>query len=197
MAHDEEVLQAIAVTFELTGTQLSEAATRVFADDLSKYPKGQILGALTRCRKEVRGRLTLQDVIGRLDDGRPSPETAWSMIPRDEAVTVVMTEDMAQAWGICKPLLDERDQVAARMAFLEAYRGIVMQARDSAIPVHWFPSLGHSKEGREAPLLEAVEKGRLTASHVVGLLPYQEEPSAEVAKLIDQVAKKLTKKGEA
>jgi len=190
--HSKRVLQAIAVTCELTGTQLSEAAARVFADDLAKYPEEQVLGSLSRCRREVRSKLTLADVIGRLDDGRPTPEQAWAMIPRDEGVTVVMTEDMAQAWGIARPLLDEGDQVAARMAFLESYRSIVMQARDAGVKPKWFPSIGHDKNGREAPLLDAVRKGLLKSDQVVGLLPHREDPTNEVLQLVEHLAKQIT-----
>lgn len=191
-SHSKRVLQAIAVTCELTGTQISETAARVFADDLAKYPEEQVLASLSRCRREVRSRLTLADVIGRLDDGRPTPEQAWAMVPRDEATTVVMTEDMVQAWGTCKPLLDEGDQVAARMAFLEHYRALVIQARDASVPVKWFPSMGSDKNGCEAPLLDAVEKGRLTAKHAASLLPYTDQPSAPVAQLLEGLAKQLT-----
>ena len=100
MKASKAILQAIAVTAELTGTQLSEPAARVFAGDLAAYPEAQVLGALTRCRKEVRGRLTLQDVIGRLDDGRPGAEEAWAMLPKDEAASCVWTDEMCSAWGV-------------------------------------------------------------------------------------------------
>lgn len=103
-------------------------------------------------------------------DSRPGADEAWSMIPRDESSSVVMTEEMAEAYGIAKPLLDEGDQVAARMAFKEAYARIVdANKRDGVIP-KWFPSLGDSKEGREAALNQAVRLGRISAEHAAGLL---------------------------
>ena len=70
------LLQAIAVTAELTGTQLSEGAARVLAADVAPYPEKQVMGALVRCRKELRGRLTVADIIARLDDGRPGAVVA-------------------------------------------------------------------------------------------------------------------------
>ena len=81
-----ELLQALAVTAELTGTELSEPAARVMANDLAAYPVQQVLGALTRCRRELKGRLTVAAILERLDDGRPGPNEAWAMIPQDEAV---------------------------------------------------------------------------------------------------------------
>lgn len=167
----EVVIQALAVTCELTQTELSKAAIRVMAHDLSKFPAEQVLGALTRCRKELRGRLTTADVISRLEDGRPGPEEAWAMIPRDEAASVVWTEEMRQAWSIARPLILEGDVVPARMAFLEAYRRLCLDAREAAAAVAWTPSLGWDPMGRERTLLDAVEKKRLPHAQAAALLP--------------------------
>jgi hypothetical protein len=185
MNPSKTLLQAIAVTAELTGTQLSESAARVMAQDLAQYPEQHILGALVRCRRELTHGLTVAAVLTRIEDGRPGPEQAWAMMPRDEAQSVVWTEEMAQAWGIARPLLDEGDQVAARMAFNESYRKIVQAARDAGAPVKWTPSLGHDKSGRETALMEALRLGRLTQSHVFGLLPHLEPPAPEIAAMVE------------
>lgn len=177
MTPTKEVLQALAVTAEITGTQLSEAAARVFAMDLARYPVDQVMGALTRCRREVKGRLTVADVIGRLDDGRPTPDEAWAMIPHDESQTAVLTEEMAQAWGISR---EADDRVSARMAFLSAYRRLVQEARDDGEAVRWFPSLGTDPHGREHAIQEAVRLGRLSNSHAQKLLPPPQNAHASV-----------------
>ena len=44
------ILKAVAVTAELTGTELSEAALRVMAGDLDAHPEAAVLRALDRCR---------------------------------------------------------------------------------------------------------------------------------------------------
>lgn len=189
---NKEILQALGVVCELTGTKLSEAATRVFADDLSLYPQEQVLGALARCRKETRGRLTLADVISRLDDGRPGPEEAWAIISpalADERITVVWTDEMALASGPARAIIE--DHVAARMAFLESYRRLVQLARDDGEPVKWSQSLGYDVHARAGPLLEAVRLGRLPESHVAKLLPYRGEPAANVADKLPNFAKRL------
>ena len=173
----KELLEAIAVTAELTQTDLSKPAARVMADDLSAYPEPMVLAALTRCRREVKGRLTIADVVSRLDDGRPGPEEAWAMLPRDEAATVVWTDEMAEAMGVAQPLLNQGEFVPARMAFKEAYTKLVQKARDARLPVKWTASLGHDPAGREQVLKEAVERGRLPAAHVAGLLPYHNAPT--------------------
>lgn len=106
------------------------------------------------------------------------------MIPRDEAASVVWTEEMAQAFGVAIGLLEEGDQVAARMAFLERYRTLVQSARNAGELVHWTPSLGTDRLGREAALIAARDKGRLTHAHVAGLLPHREEQSGKVLAMI-------------
>ena len=185
------VLQALGVTCELTGTELSTVALRVFAHDLSAYPEEQVLKSLARCRKEIRGRLALADVIMRLEDGRPGPEEAWAMIPRDEALTVVWTDEMREAWAVARPLLKDGDVVPARMAFLESYRTLILKAREAGAAPRWEPSIGWDAGLRASVLMEAVEKGRLSAQHVSGLLPYRDDPPPRMAELIKNSAKAL------
>lgn len=175
---NENLLKAIAVTAELTGTELSVDAARMMAEDLSQYPEEQVLKALTKCRRELKTRMSLADVISRIDDGRPGPETAWAMIPKNESGSVVWTNEMAEAYGVAYPLINDGDMVQARMAFTEAYRDRCSKARDEGIPVKWTPSLGHDPHGREHVLMDAVEKGRLTAKHVAQLLPYRDGSAA-------------------
>ena len=98
-------------------------------------------------------------------DGHPSADEAWAMVPKDEAVSVVMTEEMLEAWGIAKSLLDLGDMIAARMAFKSAYMRLVDSNRNAGIKIKWVPSLGHDKRGREACILEAVRLGRIGTDH--------------------------------
>lgn len=170
------LLKAIAVTAELTGTTMSESAARVMVDDLTRFPEEQVLAALTRCRREIKGRLTIADVIQRLDDGRPGVEEAWAMLPKSEGSSVVWTEEMAKAFGVACPLMD--DEIAARMAFKEAYAKALNESRNAGTPVKWSASLGHDAYGRESVLLEAAQKGRLPAAHVAKLLPHLSESPA-------------------
>ena len=156
-----EIFKAVAVTAELCGRTFSSEAAAVFGSDLAAYPEAQVLKALTRCRKEVRGMLTVQDVVSRLDDGRPGAEEAWALLPQTEGQSAVWTDEMAQAFGVAVGLLDAGDKVAARMAFKETYLLLVGQARDKGVPVVWRVTLGHDINGREAVLIAAVDRGRI------------------------------------
>lgn len=179
----QELVEALGVTAELTGTELSVPAIKVMAGDLARFPLPQVLAALTRCRRELKGRLTIADVVSRLDDGRPGPEEAWALMPKGEGQTVVWTAEMAQAFGICAPLLD-RDEVAARMVFKESYSRLLSDARNIGTPAKWTPSLGHDPSGREGVLLEAVKMGRLPRESLRVLLPYIQIEQEQFSKLL-------------
>ena len=180
----KQLIEAIAVTAELCGRTFSPAAARVFVMDLEGYDEQAVIGALAKCRREVKGLLTVGDVISRLDDGRPGAEQAWAMCPKSEGDTVVWTQEMATAFGICYRLIEAGDLVQARMAFLESYRGEVSKARDKKVQPEWSASLGHDQSGRQGALMEAVEHGRLTQDQASQLCPGLPEPSPEVAKLL-------------
>ena len=169
---DKTLLSEIQATAELCGAALSKGALDVLSGDLESYQAVDLRAALKRCRREHKGRLTVEAIVSRIDDGHPGPEEAWAMMPRSESATVVWTSQMAESWGIASPLLEEGDAVAARMAFKEHYVKAVQASRDTGVPPKWRPSLGHDLGGRESVILAAVEKGRLGHEHAQTLLPH-------------------------
>lgn len=180
------LLEAIAVTCELTSTSLSEPAIRVMVESLSEYPEPQVLGAMRKCCKELKSKLTLADIFTRLDDGRPMVEEAWAMLSTvlgNEQASLVWTEEMREAYGVVAPLAD--DPIAARMAFKERYTALVSTARDRHEPVKWSASLGYDRTLREAALQEAVERKRLTQEYALKLCPSLPLVSVETMKLLD------------
>lgn len=167
-----EVTQALGITLQLIGAPpMAEPIVEAFVDALSDYPDRFVLLALRRCSRECKGRLAPQDVISRIDDGRPGPDEAWAMIPQHESGSVVWTQEMAEAYGIAAPLLREGDAIAARMAFREAYQRLVGKAREARQPARWIPSLGHDPTQRDAALVTAVERERLTVERAQALSP--------------------------
>ena len=173
-----DIEDQIAATAELCGAPLSKPALAMLSTDLGAYPEQLVGAALRRCRMEHRGRLTAEAVISRIDDGRPGPEEAWAMIPRDEHGSVVWTDEMAAAYGIAAGLIAQGEPIAARMAFLEHYRAAVAKARLGAVQPRWTPSLGWDARGREQALQEAADKGRL-GHHNPLLLQYAGQVSHE------------------
>lgn len=155
---------------ELTGTELSEPAAEMMVNELRKHPEDIAIRALQRCAREMKGRLTLADVLSRIEDGHPGAEEAFAKLPIDENMTVVWTEQMQQAYGSCSGLI-AMDMVAGRMAFREYYNRLVVEARVNNEPPNWVVSLGHDKEQRILPVQQAIEQGLLSHDDGVKLLP--------------------------
>ncbi len=183
---DRILVEAISVTAEVCGQPLSEVAAEMLACDLGDFNESAVLAALARCRMELQGPLKMPDILARLDDGRPDAEEAWAMMPQSELASVVWTEEMAQAWGNALPLLNAGDAGGARAEFRESYARAVLDARIRRKPAQWMPSLGSDVAGRERALLDAVQKGRLSAAHVEQLLPAG-VASADAAAIIAQM----------
>ena len=96
-------------------------------------------------------------------DGRPSADEAWAtaLRSRDEAATVVWTDEAARAFAIARPVLEAGDEVGARMAFRQAYDRLVDLARFERRAPAWTASLGTSKELQRLELEAALADGRL------------------------------------
>jgi hypothetical protein len=180
----ERLIEAMTVAMEITSTTLTDPAFKVMVFDLAAYPEDQVIAALRRCCRELKGRLTLADILTRIDDGRPGPEEAWALVPKDEFGSVVWTSEMRDASAAAQPHIAAGDLVAGRMAFLERYRLLVQQARDARLPVEWHFSPGMDKDGRELVLLDAAQKGRLSVGRVRELLPYHREDEGVEARLL-------------
>jgi hypothetical protein len=176
-----ELVDAITLTSEVCGQMLSRAAAEMLADDLVGFSEEDIFTALARCRLELQAPLRVAEVVLRIEDGRPSPEEAWAMVPRDEAVSVVWTEEVARAWGVALPLLENGDFLAAQAMFHDAYVRDIVDARMRRDPIQWTPSLGSDPAGRERVLRDAVAQGRLTAAHADVLLAGSGAAAAEEA----------------
>lgn len=185
MKATERIIKAITVALELTGTTLSDPAVKVMLDELATYPEADVLAAIKRCCTELRGRLTLADILDRLPNGHPGAEEAWSICSRclnDERLTVVWTDEMAQAFGVALGL--QSDVVAARMAFKEVYNANVAHARLERRSPVWRVSPGTDKDGRSLAILDAVEKGRISLTYAQAILPYHREDEGLNARLL-------------
>lgn len=142
---------------------------------LSSYEFSDVEQAFGRYLKSAEGRFSPKpaSIISIIDamrpDGRPGADEAWAMIPKDEYTSAVTSDEMMQALGVAQPLIDDGDNIAARMAFKDAYVRIVENNKRNGIKPVWTPSLGHDKEGREAAMAEAVRLGRMTAQHAISL----------------------------
>lgn len=182
----KEILQAVAVTAELTGTQLSEAAARMLINDLAGEDETELLAALTRCRRELKGRLTVGEILSRIPSGHPSPEEAWAMVHHalgDERETLVVTGPMRTAFFAADSLCD--DKIAARMTFLEVYKREIGAANRKP---QWGVIAGWDLTRRSDVVGQAVIAGKLPERVAQQYLSPPEKPSGRVLELIKGVA---------
>lgn len=132
---------AIIATAEAMGQEMNPGTAAIMAEDLSAFPVPVVRAALKACRLEVKGKLTMADILQRVQaaDGRPGKDEAWSiaLMAGDEVETVVMTSEVQQAMSAAAPILKLGDKVGARMAFMSAYERLVTAARAEAAPVTW------------------------------------------------------------
>ena len=167
----DELLKAIAVVAEVTGTELSKGALILIEKELKRYPGEVAMAALGRTARECTGRLSLAQILSRIDDGRPGADEAWTMVPMDEDTTTVWNNEICEAWDCCRDLICSGDTIAARMAFKSAYERIAQRNKNDGMAPGWTVSLGFDKNGRAEPIRKAVQLGRLPATVANNLLP--------------------------
>jgi hypothetical protein len=181
------VLQALAVTSDVTGTTFTPLGAKLIAQELSHYPENSVLVALERVRRELTGRFSLAQVIERIPGEHPGVEQAWAMVAKaltDESVTLVQTHEMARAFGVALGLPD--DLVAARMAFKAEYQQQVANARQKGISPEWFVSPGSDATARSGPVLEAVKEGKIPLEYASQFIP-EAENNPEYLRLVEQI----------
>jgi len=123
-------------------------------------------GIVTRCK---------------LLDGRPDDNEAWAVAitSQDERETVVWTSEMAEAFNLARPLLTTGDEIGARMAFKDAYKRLVDDARAANKPAEWSVSAGWDVSRRQVAVEKATIAGLLPAPQSPLALPNESELPAE------------------
>lgn len=166
-----EFTKLLAATMDVYGRQITTAFVDIFFSALGQYDLPTVREALNRhIQDSEAGRfapkpadLIRQIVTAKSSDGRPGRDEAWAIAQNalDEAKTVVVTEEILGALEIARPLIEIRDKVAARMAFIEAYDRLVAEKRAKAAPMEWQVSLGTDKHQRVAAIESAAVRGLL------------------------------------
>jgi hypothetical protein len=127
-------------------------------------------------------------------EGWLSPDQAWAIAVEslDEEKTVVWTQEISQAFGFVKALLDMNDKFSAARAFKERYAALVEQAKAQGGKPKMYASLGHNPELRQIAIAEATQAGLLTMTPkenhaLVGYITESKKPipdaSGHLAKL--------------
>ena len=185
-----EIARALAVTAEVCGSQLSEGALAIMADELNSYEFEAVTKALKIVMREHTGRLSLAAIVERIDcpNAAMSGDRAWAFAVAariwDEQITLVLPEAILQAFPLA--LWNTGDRVAARMAFKDAYPACLAESGDEV-----FISLGHDPEGRRTAIGEAVRNGVITEARATALLPEPEITDPKSHALIADLASSM------
>jgi len=172
---DTAILTLLGDVMEVYDKQLTPGAMNIWLRAFAGYPVEAISAGLSSYVQSSEGRFPPKPgpviEIMKSMDGRPTPDEAWSMIPRDESSTCIWSEEMREAWGYAQPLLEAGDQIAARKSFLSAYERSTAKARDALEPVRWSVSPGTDPSHRELAIREAVAQEKLPSVALSALPP--------------------------
>ena len=171
--------QLLKSAMAIYGKDLSADTMRAYWDALADYPIEAVEYGLTTHFTEGRFFPVPADIVGLVkkrmakESNRPGVDEAWAMALKanDESETVIWTEEMAEAFAIAHPLLEEGDKIGARMAFKDAYNRIT---DGLFLPAKWTVSLGYDKRKQAEAIESAVQLGRLSSDAAAAYLPAPE-----------------------
>lgn len=164
---DEKLAGQILRTFKICNTKLDKEDRMIAVTMLTAYPAPAVRAALNRCVLEVKHALTIAHVVERIDDGRPSLEQAWKMLPKRESESAMMTTEMQAAFGVCCDLLAVGDFLGARLAFKSEYEKLVATNKARGTAVNWTLSMGTDKAQRNEVIKNAVRKGLMPSERAM------------------------------
>lgn len=179
---EDQLVDMIMVTAEVMGHELKPAAVMMMVSDLAEYDFKALAITLTRCRKELTGKLTLKGILDLLAPagGWLTANEAWSraLPAADERRTVVWTAEARKAWFVALPMIQAGDKVGARMAFIASYEREVANAKNSGAKPQHEVSPGDDHLLRDAAISQAQSEGLLPAPATQLALPSPEEEKA-------------------
>lgn len=167
-----EFITLLVSAMAIYDKQITKPVADLFFAALGPYSLPQVREGLSNHLQDpVDGKFSPKpaDVIRQIQnaaggDGRPGKDLAWSIAMRslDDMETVVLTDEILAAREMAMPLLEIRDKVAARLAFVEAYEKQVDMARRAGKPINVIVSLGDDKARRAPAVEDAIRTGLLT-----------------------------------
>lgn len=199
--------RVLDAAYSLHSKSLTSDARALFFSAMSDFSLADVRKAFSAHIKDAqRGQYPPKpaDLIAQLrgdsaNDGRPDAEEAWAISrnANDEDETIVWTQECAAAFEKARALVENRDDVGARMAFKAAYNRLVEQARSQGSAPQWFSSNGRDRERREYVIAQAVREGKLSLSHAKTIVPgvledlREERAMLEVQKLTSKLTGRL------
>lgn len=144
----------------------TKTVVKKFWKALKQYDINVVLAAFSKYERNGTFSPKPSDILKIIaaSDGRPEAEEAWGLVVRvaDESETVVWTQEMAAAWAIAQPLMDNKGNVAARMAFKQHYERLIALSREQGTKASWEISLGYDQQRRTEAIKQAKDKGLIS-----------------------------------
>lgn len=205
----EKIADLIEITAEISGNPFKPQVIALMVEDLAEWEFNDIQAALNACRREVKGRLSLKDIIDRLPkkgDELPTADELWGQVLEyltDEFKTFVLPEMAFIALESTKSgvlnLVKSGDKTAARMAFKAAYERVSQGFNGR---VQYSVRLGTDRENQAYAIKTAYLENKITKSTALSFLPEIDEmtgllppPNPEnVAKVLQSISKALDNK---
>ena len=182
---------------ENTDTKTSKSLTKIAYELLSKYSRVELEYGITEHFRTSTYPIMPADIIGAIEAvydqrfKRIEANEAWTLIPESESDSACWTAEIAEAYFICLPLIEDGDKVSAKMAFREAYNRLADNATKKRIAVQWSVSLGHDKRKRNDAVRRALDKKLISNDIANKLLKRKGEVFNSKTKLLE--ARKLKK----
>lgn len=164
----------LETTLTMYGRECPVTAQRLWWAAMAPYAFDDVRRAFSAHLTGKRGQFAPlpADILQNLRSvsGHLSTEEAWALAleSTDEAVTVVWTDEIAQALAAARPCLEAGDKFGASKAFASAYERSLQQAAPQPV---WRVSQGYDADQRRIALESAVSAGRLKRDSVAHLLP--------------------------
>lgn len=164
MTKKSKMLSLVQLIAECHDTEITESRAALIEYDLNGCTLDEVNDAWRRYRSvPTNTRMpTAAQLIQYIPDGHPSAQESFAMIPRNEYTSVIWSDEMRFAYGVCESLIREGNITGAFFAYKEEYDRLVQESRMKRRKPKWSPSFGDDKAGREVALVTAIEKKRIS-----------------------------------
>lgn len=167
------MLALVQLIAECHDTEISESRAAMIESDLRNYSLEEVNEAWKKYRSVPANNKmpTAAQLKSLIPDGHPSAQESFAMLPRDENSSVIWSDEMRFAYAACEQLIKEGNLTAAFFAYKDEYERLVQESRSHRNKPKWSQSFGDNKSGREAALVVAVEKKRISLDHACKIYP--------------------------
>lgn len=167
-----ETIEYVIAVLENSGGTVSRATPLLIDDQFGSYDDETVKQAARQAMSTCKFKMTLGHIKEQLDLLTPpdpsehlDAEEAFGLFPKSEYDTGVVTQEMAEAYGDGVPF----------PVFKKRYDRLVAQAKAQGKKAEYYVTAGMDKNGRVYPVIQAIEKGRITAEQGIHVAYEQEE----------------------